>query len=489
MSCTGATIENGQFTIGTEDVNIVVTFAEKPFASLAWNDDGETNVKVGDPFTQKTLDNPDNLPVKYSSSDPSVATIDENTGVITLVAAGATEIWANFDGNDDFRPAGAKYILNVTEWLATGLAWKIGDDLVATATVTLGADDHIFPQLANPNALDVTFSSTDPTVATIDDAGHVEPLSAGTTTIQASFSGNSNYKAETVEYELTVNPALPKTYTLTLHIATEPDDGTAEIDLFKTLDFEVSDDDPDNDFVKYDGETLVMAGTFKEGTKVQISNWYLSQYTTLHWENGDKEVARFITLDKDSVITMYVTEWNWEPAISSQDEDMGTVSIIQAEVLHYLDLFDENTQWKLIIEAEPKEGYKFLGWGYANLADVVSEWSNGQITTVEEYFAALKEDLENPQLGPNYHAILEQVFSLHAEFTPQQVASEALEWVEWTIDNNVYAVKAFFTEDPDTPTGISNEGMSGEASKSLIDGRLIIIKNGIRYNAQGAILK
>ena len=414
VSCTGATIENGQFTIGTEDVNIVVTFAEKPFASLAWNDDGETNVTVGDPFTQKTLDNPDNLPVKYSSSDPSVATIDENTGVITLVAAGATEIWANFDGNEDFRPAGAKYTLNVTE---------------------------------------------------------------------------------------------PVVYTLTLHIATIPDEGISEADLFAAISFGTFDNDETegHEFVQYESGTLVMAGTFNEGTVLNFENFSSKSYEFVKW--SDDESTTFyhgVDIFQDTVITMYIAPFILQPLIVSQDEEKGTVTLVNAQPLYIRELFNPASTWTLEIKAEPKEGYKFLGWGPYELEKAVGEdpeydWFSGAYKSVEEFFAderavyddyvAAGDALNDAQ--KDLRDYYQQIFSAEAVFTVQQMYiyenAFALDSEE-----GIYSVEAFFTEDEDTPTDIvspSLQGRSGEASKSLIDGQLIIIKNGVKYNAQGAILK
>lgn len=49
-------------------------------------------------WTQPDLWNLDNLTVTYSSSDPSVATVDANTGIVTLIAVGTTTITATFAG-------------------------------------------------------------------------------------------------------------------------------------------------------------------------------------------------------------------------------------------------------------------------------------------------------------------------------------------------------------------------------------------------------
>jgi len=54
----------------------------------------------------------------------------------------------------------------------------------------------------------VTWSSSDETVATIsDDATQISLLTVGTTTIKATFAGDSNHKPSSARYKLTVTPA------------------------------------------------------------------------------------------------------------------------------------------------------------------------------------------------------------------------------------------------------------------------------------------
>ncbi len=81
------------------------------------------------------------------------------------------------------------------------LAWSS-----ETATVTIGAEDNVFPTLSNPNNVTVTYSSSDTTKATIDSSTGVITLAdAGETTISADFVGDDTYTAQTVTYTLTVN--------------------------------------------------------------------------------------------------------------------------------------------------------------------------------------------------------------------------------------------------------------------------------------------
>ena len=167
--------------------------------TLEWSATEATVVKDADdnvfPLLTKT---PEALEgVTFSSSNADAATIDENTGEITLVAAGTTTITAKFAGNENYLASEASYTLTVKE--PAGLAWS-----AATGKAYTVGNAASVPSLTNPNSLTVTYTSTDKTVATIDGDGVIDPLKAGTTTIKASFAGNDTYVAAEVEYTLTV---------------------------------------------------------------------------------------------------------------------------------------------------------------------------------------------------------------------------------------------------------------------------------------------
>lgn len=76
-----------------------------------------------------------------------------------------------------------------------------------SATVTIGADDNIFPTLNNPNNLSVSYTCSKEEVATIDANGVVTLVSAGSAKISAVFEGNDSFEASTVSYNLTVKAA------------------------------------------------------------------------------------------------------------------------------------------------------------------------------------------------------------------------------------------------------------------------------------------
>ncbi|MDE5808086.1 MAG: hypothetical protein K2H76_08200, partial [Muribaculaceae bacterium] len=67
---------------------------------------------VGETFTAPELSNPHDLPLSWSSSDESVATVDED-GKVTLVGGGTAVIEASTEGDDSYARGNARYTLTV----------------------------------------------------------------------------------------------------------------------------------------------------------------------------------------------------------------------------------------------------------------------------------------------------------------------------------------------------------------------------------------
>lgn len=100
------------------------------------------------------------------------------------------------------------YCTFIDNRIATSLSWGTSE-----ASARIG-DSNTFPVLTkNPSDLEgVSFVSSNTDCATIDPStGAIELVAAGTTTITASFGGNSTYKpAVDASYELTVSEAVQK---------------------------------------------------------------------------------------------------------------------------------------------------------------------------------------------------------------------------------------------------------------------------------------
>ena len=171
--------------------------------------------KMGESFDAPVLTNPYQLEVTWSSSNEAVATVDQ-TGAVTLVAAGTTVITATFAGSDDYVAGAVSYTLTVkkADPVANGLAFSS-----TTVTAKMG-ESFDAPVLTNPYQLEVTWSSSNEAVATVNQTGGVTLIAAGTTVITATFSGSDNYLAGSASYTLTVEKADPGSNALSFSSST-----------------------------------------------------------------------------------------------------------------------------------------------------------------------------------------------------------------------------------------------------------------------------
>lgn len=207
-SFTGTTKnEDGSFKSGTTIYAEALAGGEAPELLIAKNGGSFTaKIALNGKSGEMTLTFKSNKALTVTATD---ATLGEGTyqgndytypvsvaagkEYITITFTMATNANARFDNAKLFQGEGKK---------AAGLSWG-----TSARTVTLNANDNVFPTLSNENNLPVTYSSSNTEVATIDNSGTITLLTAGTTVISAEFAGNDEYDAAKVTYTLTVKEA------------------------------------------------------------------------------------------------------------------------------------------------------------------------------------------------------------------------------------------------------------------------------------------
>ena len=128
------------------------------------------------------------LPVTYTCSNPSVATVSSN-GVVTILEVGSATIYANQAGNAQWNPATQVFrTLTVEKGLQTISFGSLVDKTTTDAPFSLVASVN--------SGLPISFSSSATSVATVS-GSTVTLRGAGTTTITASQAGDSHWNAAT----------------------------------------------------------------------------------------------------------------------------------------------------------------------------------------------------------------------------------------------------------------------------------------------------
>lgn len=148
-----------------------------------------------------TLANPNNLsPITYKSSNTDVAEVNEH-GEVKVNKSGETTITVSYAGTDKYTQAELSYTLTINK-LENGIAidkTSVEDDLNG-----YNGEAKQYVSLTNPNNLPITYTSSNPYVATVDESGNVKLVSWGKTTITVSYTGSEVYESATTSYELNI---------------------------------------------------------------------------------------------------------------------------------------------------------------------------------------------------------------------------------------------------------------------------------------------
>ena len=143
--------------------------------------------------------------VTYSSSNTNVATVNENTGEVTIKKAGVTTITAQAAETDEYFQASASYTLNVS---------KASPELTfAKSSLTKGKEDPPFTNYVTyvgDSNVTISYYSSNPSIAIVDEETGEVTLTGtvGTATITATAFATVNYTDTIASYTINVTNAL-----------------------------------------------------------------------------------------------------------------------------------------------------------------------------------------------------------------------------------------------------------------------------------------
>ena len=163
---------------------------DNPMSAYLSMSDKPVTLKAGDTYRRKAI-SVTTAVVEYTSSKTDVATVD-NEGLVKAKAEGTTTItatatgYSSQNGKKIYQPASVSYVVTVTPATVavTGLTLNKANlrfGMNAPTAQALIAD--VLPADATDKT--VTWTSSDPTVATVDAEGNVTPVAKGTVTITA----------------------------------------------------------------------------------------------------------------------------------------------------------------------------------------------------------------------------------------------------------------------------------------------------------------
>ena len=155
--------------------------------------------REGEAFAGNALTNPANLTVSYSSSDEEVATIDSETGAVSIIEHGTTTITASFAGNETYTSGSASYTLKVLDTPTI----TVSDHEVAYDK-TFTVDD------SSITGGTITVTSSNESIATVDGLS-ITPVACGEVIITVQTAEDDTYKSGEETFKLTITAPAGKT--------------------------------------------------------------------------------------------------------------------------------------------------------------------------------------------------------------------------------------------------------------------------------------
>lgn len=184
-----------------DEATYTITVIKHP-AELTY-ETSEYNAKAWYDISTPELTNPNNLPVKYSTTDDDVADVNEDTGVLSIGQYGTATITATTEGNATHYGGTASYTVSVARRTISTMSFE-------PASVTVAKDDiEAFPALTIKDELGddvsstlVTYSSSNSAIAS-EYSGSIFGIAPGSAILTASIAEDETYSAQSTN--LTVN--------------------------------------------------------------------------------------------------------------------------------------------------------------------------------------------------------------------------------------------------------------------------------------------
>ena len=179
--------EATRYTVTQPALTADITLASQSISGLPATD---TRTYSATPVTyQLAATASSGLAVTYTSSNPSVATVT-TSGFVTITGGGTTTITASQAGNATYSAAP-----DALQALTVNPANQTITFATLPSKTTTDADFQLTATASS--ALAVTYTSSNPAVATVTTGGLVHITGPGTTNITASQAGDANFNAAT----------------------------------------------------------------------------------------------------------------------------------------------------------------------------------------------------------------------------------------------------------------------------------------------------
>lgn len=307
------TIEKGETVVlpvnfGTDEAPAVTP------ETAATGESAETDEKVAKAAEKLTIE--------WTSSDESVATVDE-TGTVTAVAAGEANVTASVKDADIAASTHIKVVVT-----PTGVAAPESIDLVTNGENTKDLDAKLVP--ADATDVKLAYESSDESVATVDETGKVTAVANGECTITTYVTAKTE-DAEASELSAVAVEAADSEETDD-SVATMPEDLAAMDSAFGVVPEDLKAETKVTVTTNVESVTLDKTeGVLTVGNTVTVTPTVTPDAATnasVTWSSSDEAIA---TVDSEGKITAVAPGTATITAVSDSNPDANATYAVTVQ--------------------------------------------------------------------------------------------------------------------------------------------------------------
>ena len=296
------------------------------------------------------------LTIEWTSSDESVATVDE-TGTVTAVAAGEANVTASVKDADIAASTHIKVVVT-----PTGVAAPESIDLVTNGENTKDLDAKLVP--ADATDVKLAYESSDESVATVDETGKVTAVANGECTITTYVTAKTE-DAEASELSAVVVEAADSEE-VDDSVATMPEDLAVMDSAFGVVPENLKAETKVTVTTNVEGITLDKTeGVLTVGNTVTVTATVTpdtATNTSVTWTSSDEAIA---TVDSEGKITAVAPGTATITAVSDSNPDASAAYAVTVQAK------------KVVAPASTKTSSKSNS-GYAGSSSNAGNSSNGR---------------------------------------------------------------------------------------------------------------
>ena len=262
------------------------------------------------------------LTVEWTSSDESVATVDE-TGTVTAVAAGEANVTASVKDADIAASTHIKVVVT-----PTGVVAPESIDLVTNGENTKDLDAKLVP--ADATDVKLAYESSDESIATVDETGKVTAVANGECTITTYVTAKTE-DADASELSAVAVEAADSEETDD-SVATMPEDLAAMDSAFGVVPEDLKAETKVTVPTNVEGITLDKTeGVLTVGNTVTVTATVTPDTTTnasVTWSSSDEAIA---TVDSEGKITAVAPGTATITAVSDSNPDASAAYAVTVQ--------------------------------------------------------------------------------------------------------------------------------------------------------------